>query len=95
MLPTGRRMDAEQRPELYAGSVDYGVGPLFRNNDRKLALPLAHVYLIDVSFGAQKTGVMHTAIAAVRSVVEHLDEAQNHHIALLSYVSLYCLFSFC
>ena len=85
LLPNGRRMDADARPELYSGSVDYGVGPIFRNADRKLPLPLAHVYLIDVSFGAQKTGVMQTAIAALRSVVEHLDETQNHHLALMTY----------
>jgi protein transport protein SEC24 len=80
LLPNGRRMDAENRPEFYAGSVDLLVSNLFRHNERKSALPLANVYLIDVSFNAQKTGVMHTMIAAVRSVIEHLDETQNHHV---------------
>ncbi len=36
--------------------------------------------MIDVSFNAQKSGVMYTSIAALRSVIEHLDESQNHHV---------------
>lgn len=57
LLPSGRRVDADSRPEFSAGSVDLLVSPLFRHIERKTPLPLAHVYLIDVSYNAQKSGV--------------------------------------
>jgi protein transport protein SEC24 len=85
VLPNGRRQDADVRPELYNGSVDYVVGDKFRHVDRKKANPLANVYLIDVSFPAQKSGVTQTALGSLRSVIEHLDEEQNHQIGIVTY----------
>ena len=61
------------------------MGPAFRNNDRKAVNPIASVYVIDVSFPAQKAGVTGVQIAALRSVLEHLDEAAGHHVALVTY----------
>ncbi len=74
----------ESQPDYAQGSVDLVVGPAFRIGARKTPLPLAHVYCVDVSFAAQKSGVMQLCLASLRSVIEHLQEDQLH-VALLTY----------
>lgn len=74
----------EPQPDYTQGSVDLAVGPAFRLGTRKHPYPLAHVFVIDVSFTAQKSGVMQLALACLKSVVEHLSE-EALHIAILTF----------
>lgn len=74
----------EAQPDYAQGSVDLLVGPSFRAEARKVAKPLGHVFCVDVSFGAQKSGVMQLMLASLRSVVEHLPE-EMLHVALVTY----------
>jgi protein transport protein SEC24 len=57
-------MDLEQRPELRLGSIEFEVPEAYYSS--KKPAPISHVFAIDVSFSAIKSGLTSTVCEALR-----------------------------
>lgn len=78
----GRRRDANERPELCKGSVEF-VAP----QDYMVRPPMApaHLFLIDVSPAAVSTGATSAACAAVAEALEHLQGGERALVGIAAF----------
>src|SRR5690554_1716197 len=71
---SGHRHDVDSRPELSKGSVEY----IVRNADyvTREPQPPCYLFVIDVSFSAVSSGILHTTIHTIKDILNqmsHLD----------------------
>lgn len=62
---SGRRVDANERPELRYGSVEFEVTKDYYSKDRPPA-PLSHVFALDVSVQAIQSGMLQSVCEALK-----------------------------
>ncbi|KAI9315351.1 Sec23/Sec24 trunk domain-containing protein [Dichotomocladium elegans] len=60
---SGRRVDAEQRPELRYGSVDFAVSADYHS--KRAPSPLNYVFALDVSMRSVRSGMLQAACEAI------------------------------
>lgn len=63
---SGRRMDADQRPELSKGVFDIVATKEYCN---KPPAPTAYVFAIDVTWGAQQSGMLYQIISTIKDLL--------------------------
>ncbi|EPS66653.1 hypothetical protein M569_08123, partial [Genlisea aurea] len=82
--PDGRRRDADERPELCQGTVEF-VAP----NDKMMRETLTRVYffLIDVSLHAIKTGAAAAACFAISQVISDLPVGAQTKVGIATFDS--------
>lgn len=68
---SGRRMDLDQRPELRFGSVDFEVPEAYYSS--KVPAPISHIFAIDVSVHAIRSGMTSTVCEALRRSLYDID----------------------
>ncbi|EFJ52467.1 hypothetical protein VOLCADRAFT_72688 [Volvox carteri f. nagariensis] len=80
----GRRRDADERPELSQGTVEY-VAPA----DYMVRAPMPPVYffLIDVSYSAVASGMVATVAAAIKSCLDSLPGDERTLVGFLTFDS--------
>ncbi|KXZ41961.1 hypothetical protein GPECTOR_234g547 [Gonium pectorale] len=80
----GRRRDADERPELSCGTVEY-VAPA----DYMVRAPMPPVYffLIDVSYSAVASGMLRTVAAAIKSCLDSLPGDERTLVGFLTFDS--------
>lgn len=84
--PNGQRTDAEIRPELSKGAVDFIVPPIYNAHPDKPSVPLHYVFLIDVTSLANENGSSLAVIEGIRSSVDYIIENQpNCKLAIIAY----------
>lgn len=79
---SGRRVDADQRPELSTGSVEY-VAPA--EYMVRAPMPPTYVFLIDVSFAAAASGMLGIVCHAIKSCLNGLPGGERTQIAIITY----------
>lgn len=67
--PDGRRRDADERPELCYGTVEYVAPATF---SVRPPMPPTHFFLIDVSYQAVTSGAMHSACRTVKQLLSSI-----------------------
>jgi len=87
----GRRRDADERPELCRGSVEF-----VATKDYMVRPPMAitHVFLIDVSAYAMETGATASACAAVASILDSFQGGDTTRVGIATFGSHINFFSF-
>lgn len=68
---SGRRMDIDQRPELRFGSVEFEVPDAYYSS--KVPAPVSHLFAIDVSVNAIRSGMTSTVCEALRKSLFDID----------------------
>lgn len=79
---SGRRIDAEQRPELSSGSVEY-VAPA--EYMVRAPMPPTYVFLIDVSFAAAASGMLGVACRAIKESLDFIPGGERTKVAVMTY----------
>ncbi|KAL6185224.1 hypothetical protein ACLB2K_041358 [Fragaria x ananassa] len=69
--PDGRRRDADDRPELCRGTVEFVASKEYMVRD---PMPAVYFFLIDVSMNAVQTGATAAACSAINQVIADLPE---------------------
>ena len=64
---TGKRVDFENRPELYSGSVDFIASNEYMNRP---PMPPTFIFLLDVSQQAVESGYLTQATSTIKSIIE-------------------------
>eukprot|EP00252_Welwitschia_mirabilis_P006493 TRINITY_DN17387_c0_g1_i1.p1 TRINITY_DN17387_c0_g1~~TRINITY_DN17387_c0_g1_i1.p1 ORF type:complete len:1038 (+),score=215.63 TRINITY_DN17387_c0_g1_i1:303-3416(+) len=80
----GRRQDADQRPELSQGSVEF-VAPT--EYMVRPPMPPLYFFLIDVSFSAVKSGMLKVAVQTIKSSLDKLPGFPRTQIGFLTFDS--------
>jgi protein transport protein SEC24 len=81
---TGIRRDINERPELNCGSVEYLAPEEYMVRP---PMPPSYVFAFDVSYPAIASGLLVTAIDAVRSCLDNLPGAERTQIGIITYDS--------
>ncbi|KAI5065089.1 hypothetical protein GOP47_0019784 [Adiantum capillus-veneris] len=81
---TGRRTDANERPELCQGSVEF-IAPA--EYMVRPPMPPVYFFLIDVSSSAIKTGMLQIAVDTIRSCLDKLPGYPRTQIGFLTFDS--------
>ncbi|KAM6951724.1 protein transport protein Sec24C isoform 2-T2 [Aplochiton taeniatus] len=68
---TGKRVDCYERPELSLGSYEFLATVDYCKNN-KLPQPPAFIFLIDVSYNAVKSGLVHMVCQELKSLLDYL-----------------------
>ncbi|KAK9908279.1 hypothetical protein WJX75_005414 [Coccomyxa subellipsoidea] len=80
--PDGRRRDADERPELSRGSVEFVAPPQFMV--RAPMLP-THLFLIDVSYQAVKSGACASTCASIAAILDDLQGGERVHVGVVTF----------
>ncbi|XWS64658.1 hypothetical protein CRYUN_Cryun05aG0021900 [Craigia yunnanensis] len=82
--PDGRRRDADERPELCRGTVEFVATKEYMMRD---PMPAVYFFLIDVSMNAIQTGATAAACAAVNQVIADLPEGPRTMVGIATFDS--------
>ncbi|XWS57646.1 hypothetical protein CRYUN_Cryun09bG0191300 [Craigia yunnanensis] len=82
--PDGRRRDADERPELCKGTVEFVATKEYMMRD---PMPAVYFFLIDVSMNAIQTGATAVACAAINQVIVDLPEGPRTMVGIATFDS--------
>ncbi|KAK8620249.1 hypothetical protein V6N13_066730 [Hibiscus sabdariffa] len=82
--PDGRRRDANERPELCRGTVEFVATKEYTMRD---PMPAVYFFLIDVSRNAIQTGATAAACAAISQVIADLPEGPRTKLGIATFDS--------
>ncbi|GLT85060.1 hypothetical protein SLE2022_032620 [Rubroshorea leprosula] len=82
--PDGRRRDADERPELCRGTVEFVASKEYMVRD---PMPAVHFFLIDVSMNAVQTGATAAACSAINQVISDLPEGPQTMVGIATFDS--------
>ncbi|GMP32900.1 hypothetical protein CsSME_00006450 [Camellia sinensis var. sinensis] len=82
--PDGRRRDAEERPELCRGTVEFVATKEYMVRD---PMPAVFFFLIDVSMNAIQTGATAAACSAINQVIADLPEGPRTMVGVATFDS--------
>ncbi|KAL8153605.1 hypothetical protein V2J09_011365 [Rumex salicifolius] len=82
--PDGRRRDADERPELCRGTVEFVATKEFMVRD---PMPAVFFFLIDVSMNAIQTGATAAACSAISQVISDLPEGPRTLVGIATFDS--------
>uniref|UniRef100_A0A1J3JSF0 Protein transport protein Sec24-like CEF n=3 Tax=Noccaea caerulescens TaxID=107243 RepID=A0A1J3JSF0_NOCCA len=82
--PDGRRRDADERPELCRGTVDFAATKEYMVRD---PMPAVYFFLIDVSMNAVQTGATAAACSAIQQVLSDLPEGPRTFVGIATFDS--------
>ncbi|CAM8985096.1 unnamed protein product [Rhodiola kirilowii] len=82
--PDGRRRDADERPELCRGTVEFVATKEYMVRD---PMPAVFFFLIDVSMNAVQTGATAAACSAISQVIDDLPESPRTMVGIATYDS--------
>ncbi|KAI3694411.1 hypothetical protein L1987_77376 [Smallanthus sonchifolius] len=82
--PDGRRRDADERPELCRGTVEFVATREFMVRD---PMPAVFFFLIDVSMNAVQTGATAGACSAISRVISDLPEGPRTMVGIATFDS--------
>ncbi|XP_015887569.3 protein transport protein SEC24 C [Ziziphus jujuba] len=80
--PDGRRRDADERPELCRGTVEFVATREFMVRD---PMPAVYFFLIDVSMNAIQTGATAAACSAINQVIADLPEGPQTIVGIATF----------
>ncbi|XAR67803.1 hypothetical protein NMG60_11002716 [Bertholletia excelsa] len=80
--PDGRRRDAEERPELCRGTVEFVATKEYMVRD---PMPAVFFFLIDVSMNAIQTGATAAACSAISQVIADLPEGPSTMVGVATF----------
>ncbi|GMS95354.1 hypothetical protein PENTCL1PPCAC_17529 [Pristionchus entomophagus] len=86
---TGRRTDAEHRPELYYGAYEYGATKQYCKNGVP-PKPPGFLFMIDVSYNSMNSGMMQTICENLENLLENLpkesgQEESDIHVGIAAF----------
>ncbi|XP_061364715.1 protein transport protein SEC24 C-like [Gastrolobium bilobum] len=82
--PDGRRRDADERPELCRGTVEFVATKEFMVRE---PMPAVYFFLIDVSMNAVQTGATAAACSAISQVIKDLPEGPRTLVGVATFDS--------
>ncbi|CAI5466189.1 unnamed protein product [Closterium sp. Yama58-4] len=82
--PDGRRRDADERPELMHGSVEFVAPKEYSIRD---AMPPVYFFLLDVSFNAVASGAASAACSSISRILQDLPEGGRTLVAFATFSS--------
>ncbi|XVE60320.1 hypothetical protein DITRI_Ditri05aG0119300 [Diplodiscus trichospermus] len=82
--PDGRRRDADERPELCRGTVEFVASKEYMVRD---PMPAVYFFLIDVSMNAVQTGATAAACSAISQVISDLPEGPRTLVGIATFDS--------
>ncbi|GLT53091.1 hypothetical protein SLA2020_263850 [Shorea laevis] len=82
--PDGRRRDADERPELCRGTVEFVASKEYMVRD---PMPAVFFFLIDVSMKAIQTGATAAACSAINQVIADLPEGPRTMVGIATFDS--------
>ncbi|XP_019239290.1 PREDICTED: protein transport protein Sec24-like At4g32640 [Nicotiana attenuata] len=82
--PDGRRRDADERPELCRGTVEFVATKEYMVRD---PMPAVYFFLIDVSMNAIQTGATAAACSAISQVISDLPEGPRTLVGVATFDS--------
>ncbi|XP_054781200.1 protein transport protein SEC24 C-like isoform X1 [Prosopis cineraria] len=82
--PDGRRRDADERPELCRGTVEFVATKEFMVRE---PMPAVYFFLIDVSMNAVQTGATAAACSAIGQVITDLPEGPRTMVGVATFDS--------
>lgn len=82
--PDGRRRDADERPELCRGTVEFVATKEYMVRD---PMPAVFFFLIDVSMNAVQTGATAAACSAINQVIADLPEGPRTMVGIATFDS--------
>ncbi|VFQ80673.1 unnamed protein product [Cuscuta campestris] len=82
--PDGRRRDADERPELCQGTVEFIATKEYMVRD---PMPAVYFFLIDVSMNAIQTGATAAACSAISQVISDLPEGPRTFVGIATFDS--------
>ncbi|KAJ4952663.1 hypothetical protein NE237_029495 [Protea cynaroides] len=82
--PDGRRRDADERPELCRGTVEFVATKEYLVRD---PMPAVFFFLIDVSMNAIQTGATAAACSAINQVIADLPEGPRTFVGIATFDS--------
>lgn len=82
--PDGRRRDADERPELCRGTVEFVATKEFMVRE---PMPAVYFFLIDVSINAVQTGAAAAACSAISQVISDLPEGPRTFVGVATFDS--------
>ncbi|XP_059288495.1 protein transport protein SEC24 B-like isoform X1 [Lycium ferocissimum] len=82
--PDGRRRDADERPELCRGTVEFVATKEYMVRD---PMPAVYFFLIDVSMNAIQTGATAAACSAISQVISDLPDGPRTFIGVATFDS--------
>ncbi|XVF64559.1 hypothetical protein PTKIN_Ptkin09bG0178500 [Pterospermum kingtungense] len=82
--PDGRRRDADERPELCRGTVEFVATKEYMVRD---PMPALYFFLIDVSMNAVQTGATAAACSAINQVISDLPEGPQTLVGIATFDS--------
>ncbi|PPD68150.1 hypothetical protein GOBAR_DD34967 [Gossypium barbadense] len=82
--PDGRRRDADERPELCRGTVEFVASKEYMVRD---PMPAVYFFLIDVSMNAVQTGATAAACSAINQVISDLPEGTRTQVGIATFDS--------
>ncbi|KAL5768300.1 hypothetical protein ACOSQ2_015083 [Xanthoceras sorbifolium] len=80
--PDGRRRDADERPELCRGTVEFIATKEYMVRD---PMPAVYFFLIDVSMNAIQTGATAAACSAISQVIADLPEGPRTMVGIATF----------
>ncbi|KAB2617882.1 transport protein Sec24-like [Pyrus ussuriensis x Pyrus communis] len=80
--PDGRRRDADERPELCRGTVEFVASKEYMVRD---PMPAVYFFLIDVSMNAIQTGATAAACSAISQVIADLPEGPRTMVGIATF----------
>ncbi|XP_071724214.1 protein transport protein SEC24 C-like, partial [Rutidosis leptorrhynchoides] len=82
--PDGRRRDADERPELCRGTVEFVATREYMVRD---PMPAVYFFVIDVSMNAVQTGATAAACSAISQVIDDLPEGSQTRVGIATFDS--------
>ncbi|EXB73718.1 Protein transport protein Sec24-like protein [Morus notabilis] len=82
--PDGRRRDADERPELCRGTVEFVATKEYMVRD---PMPAVYFFLIDVSMNAVQTGATAAACSGINQVIADLPESPRTSVGVATFDS--------
>ncbi|KAE8038073.1 hypothetical protein FH972_010617 [Carpinus fangiana] len=82
--PDGRRIDADERPELCRGTVEFVATEEYMVRD---PMPPVYFFLIDVSMNAIQTGATAASCSAISQVISDLPEGPQTMVGVVTFDS--------
>eukprot|EP01119_Soliformovum_irregulare_P014673 TRINITY_DN4026_c0_g1_i1.p1 TRINITY_DN4026_c0_g1~~TRINITY_DN4026_c0_g1_i1.p1 ORF type:complete len:883 (-),score=243.77 TRINITY_DN4026_c0_g1_i1:77-2725(-) len=83
---TGRRQDLVNRPELLKGSVDFVVSTSTEFSSRPIQPP-CYLFAIDVSYTAVSTGMLHTCLHSIKTILDSLPDTTSTRVGFVTFDS--------
>lgn len=82
--PDGRRRDADERPELCRGTVEFVASKEYMVRE---PMPAVFFFLVDVSMNAVQTGATAAACSAISQVIADLPEGPRTYVGIATFDS--------